>query len=163
MQHVTIDLYGVIPSLLSDEALLRSFLEELPEVIGMQKASPVFLEEISTSNPLDDGLSGFVIIATSHVSLHAWPPYNMINIDIFSCEPFHTGTVIDVVTQRFHSQDIETHVIERATRSPRKRSAPLTEDTPLATSYGTQPLGAYAPDAGGPTRQPPRPHLRGRA
>ncbi len=88
MQHVMIDLYGCNSALLASETLLRRVLDEYPDRIGMEKVSPVFLRDIKTSNPLDDGMSGFVIIATSHVSLHAWPCYGMVNIDVFSCEEF---------------------------------------------------------------------------
>ena len=93
MKHVMIDLYGCNPQLLADAFLLHQVLDDYPNRVGMQKVSPVFLRDIKTSCPLDDGLSGFVIIATSHISLHAWPHYGMVNIDIFSCEDFQTTTV----------------------------------------------------------------------
>ena len=119
MQHVMIDLYGCSPVLLGNEALLRQVLDQYPDRIGMEKVSPVFLKDIKTSSLLDDGLSGFVIIATSHVSLHAWPGYGMVNIDIFSCEEFDTEDAIQFAAQMFETQDIEMHAVERATRSPR--------------------------------------------
>src|SRR5437899_12542346 len=74
MIHVMLVRFGCNPKVLANEALLRRVLDEYPTRIGMEKVSPVELRDIKTSNPLDDGFSGFVIIATSHVSLHAWPP-----------------------------------------------------------------------------------------
>ncbi len=65
MQHVMIDLYGCRPDFLANDALLRQVLDQYPDRIGMEKVSPVFLKDIKTSSLLDDGLSGFVIIATS--------------------------------------------------------------------------------------------------
>lgn len=119
MLHVMIDLYGCNPSLLADEGYLRATLNAYPDCIGMEKVSPVELKYIETSNPLDDGYSGFVIIATSHVSLHAWPPYAMINIDIFSCEDFDVEETVAFACQQFQTKDAEVHVVERAQRSPR--------------------------------------------
>jgi S-adenosylmethionine decarboxylase len=119
MQHIMLDLYGCSPTLLTNEAFLRRVLDEYPDRIGMDKASPVFLYDIKTSNPLDDGFSGFIIIATSHVSLHAWPPYGMVNLDIFSCEPFDTQDVIRYARLMFQPYDIEVNAVERALRSPR--------------------------------------------
>ncbi len=119
MLHVMIDLYGCSPALLADEALLRQVLDQYPNRIGMEKVSPVFLKNIKTSNPLDDGLSGFVIIATSHVSFHAWPCYGMVNIDVFSCEEFSTEEVVRFAAHKFQAKDLELNVVERATRSPR--------------------------------------------
>ncbi len=119
MQHVMIDLYGCKPELLANEGFLRSVLNEYPGRIGMEKVSPVVLRDIKTGNPLDDGFSGFVIIATSHVSLHAWPPYGMVNIDIFSCEEFSVKDTVAFACAQFQSDDVEVHTVERALRSPR--------------------------------------------
>jgi S-adenosylmethionine decarboxylase len=119
MQHVMIDLYHCNPTLLSSEAFLRQVLDDYPDFIGMDKVSEVVLRDIKTSNPLDDGFSGFIIIATSHVSLHAWPPYGMVNLDIFSCEDFSTEAVVRFAKERFETDDAEVNTVERATRSPR--------------------------------------------
>ena len=119
MQHVMLDLYQCNTALLADSAFLHAVLDEYPDFIGMEKASPVVLRDIKTSSPLDDGMSGFIIIATSHVSLHAWPPYAMLNLDIFSCEPFDVDAVARFACEKFQTHDIEVRAVERATRSPR--------------------------------------------
>ena len=119
MQHVMLDLYGCSPSLLEDEAFLRDVLDRYPTHIGMQKVGSVELRYIETNNPLDDGFSGFVIIATSHVSLHAWAPYRMVNMDIFSCEDFDVAEVVAYARKLFQTDDVEVHVVKRASRSPR--------------------------------------------
>jgi S-adenosylmethionine decarboxylase len=119
MQHVIIDLYGCQPGLLEDEAFLRSVLDEYPTIINMDKVGPVELRFIKTSCPLDDGFSGFTIIATSHVSLHAWPLYGMVNLDIFSCEAFDVDDALWFATTKFQTKDVEVRAVERAIRSPR--------------------------------------------
>lgn len=119
MLHVMLDLYGCNAELLADEALLRQVLDEYPTRISMVKVSPVELRHIKTNNPLDDGFSGFVIIATSHISLHAWPPYGMVNIDIFSCEDFDVQETVTYAQTMFQTDDVEVHAVERALRSPR--------------------------------------------
>ena len=119
MQHVMLDLYGCRPSLLENETFLRDVLDQYPTHIGMQKVGPVELRYIETNNPLDDGFSGFVIIATSHISLHAWAPYRMVNLDIFSCEEFDVAEVVAFARRLFQTDDVEVHVVQRATRSPR--------------------------------------------
>jgi len=119
MQHVMLDLYGCSPSLLENEAFLWDVLDQYPTHIGMQKVGPVELRYIETNNPLDDGFSGFVIIATSHISLHAWAPYRMVNMDIFSCEDFDVAEVVAFARKLFQTDDVEMHVVERANRSPR--------------------------------------------
>ena len=129
MLHVMLDLYGCHPDLLADEAFLRQVLDNYPARIAMEKVSPVELRYIETSNPLDAGYSGFVIIATSHVSLHAWPPYGMVNIDIFSCEDFDVQETINFAQMMFQTDDIEVLAVERALRSPRLPSQRHSRDT----------------------------------
>src|SRR5438874_11691619 len=84
--HLMLELYGCNRELLSNEAVVRRALDEYPARVGMEKVSPVHLYNIETSNPLDAGLSGFVVIAQSHISLHAWPEYGEVDIDICSCK-----------------------------------------------------------------------------
>ena len=67
--HLMLELYGCDRQLLSNEPLIRRVLDEYPGHVGMEKVSPVHLYDIETSNPLDAGLSGFVVIAQSHISL----------------------------------------------------------------------------------------------
>jgi S-adenosylmethionine decarboxylase len=132
MQHVMLDLYGCSPNLLENEAFLREVLDQYPTRIGMQKVGPVELRYIETNNPSDDGFSGFVIIATSHVSLHAWAPYGMVNIDIFSCEYFEVAEGVAFASKMFQTNDVEVHVVQRAARSPR-----------ISTRRESQPVESY--------------------
>lgn len=137
MRHVMLDLYGCDPALLADEAHLRRVLDDYPNRIGMQKVSPVELRYIRTGNFMDDGHSGFVIIATSHVSLHAWPPYGMINIDIFSCNEFDVDEVIAFAQDMFDPGDMEVQSVLRATRSPRQSAItePLKLSEPIFVEF----------------------------
>ncbi|GCE03582.1 S-adenosylmethionine decarboxylase family protein [Dictyobacter aurantiacus] len=117
--HLMLELYNIDRNILSDEALLRRTLSELPERVAMEKVSPVHLYDIETSNPLDAGMSGFVVIAQSHVSLHAWPEYGEVDIDICSCKEFSQEDAIAFAKEIFQTDDVEAHFVVRATRSLR--------------------------------------------
>jgi len=69
--HLMLELYGCSREVLTDESLIRRLLDKYPGYVGMEKVSPVHLYDIETSNPLDAGISGFVVIAQSHISVHA--------------------------------------------------------------------------------------------
>jgi S-adenosylmethionine decarboxylase len=112
-------LYGCDRHILSNETLIRSVLDEYPARVEMEKVSPVHLYQIETSNPLDAGLSGFVVIAQSHISLHAWPEYGEVDIDICSCKEFSREDAIAFAKQMFQTDDIEAHFVVRGTRSLR--------------------------------------------
>jgi S-adenosylmethionine decarboxylase len=117
--HLMLELYGVDPKILSDEPLVRRALDEFPQRIDMEKVSPVHLYQIETSNPLDAGLSGFVVIATSHVSLHCWPSYGEVDIDICSCKEFSQEEAIAFAKEIFQTDDVEVHFVVRGNRSLR--------------------------------------------
>ena len=117
--HLMLELYGCDRHILSDESLVKSVLEEYPARVEMEKVSPVHLYQIETSNPLDAGLSGFVVIAQSHISLHAWPEYGEVDIDICSCKEFSQEEAIAFAKQMFQTDDVEVHFVVRGTRSLR--------------------------------------------
>ena len=117
--HLMLELYNCDRELLSNEPLLRQVLDEFPGRVGMERVSPVHLYDIETSNPLDAGMSGFVVIAQSHISLHAWPEYNEVDIDICSCKEFSQEDAIAFVKEAFQTDDVESHFVVRATRSLR--------------------------------------------
>jgi S-adenosylmethionine decarboxylase len=117
--HLMLELYGCDRHILSDEALVKRVLDEYPARVEMEKVSPVHLYQIETSNPLDAGLSGFVVIAQSHISLHAWPEYGEVDIDICSCKEFSQEEAIAFAKQMFQTDDVEVHFVVRGTRSLR--------------------------------------------
>ena len=117
--HLMLELYGCDRHILSDESLVHRVLDEYPARVDMEKVSPVHLYQIETSNPLDTGLSGFVVIAQSHISLHAWPEYGEVDIDICSCKEFSQEDAIAFAKQMFQSDDVEAHFVVRGTRSLR--------------------------------------------
>lgn len=120
--HLMLELYGCDRQRLTDEALVRRALEDYPARVGMEKVSPVHLYQIDTSNPLDAGLSGFVVIAQSHISLHAWPEYGEVDIDICSCKEFSQGDAIAFAKALFQTDDVEAHFVVRGTRSLRPQT-----------------------------------------
>lgn len=126
--HLMMELYYCDRQLLSNEPLIRRVLDEFPARVEMEKVSPVHLYDIETSNPLDAGLSGFVVIAQSHISLHAWPEYGEVDIDICSCKEFSQEDAIAFAKEMFQTDDIEVHFVVRGNRS-------LRPDTPDPARY----------------------------
>ena len=99
--HLAIDGYGADPAKLSDEALVFRFLDEYPGVIGMTKVAPPQVYSYTGKVPDDWGVSGFVIIAESHISVHTFPDKGYLNIDIFSCNDFDVSASLDDVKTTF--------------------------------------------------------------
>src|SRR5436309_6006088 len=107
--HLMLELYGCDRHILSDEALVHRVLDEYPARVGMEGVSPVHLYQIETSNPLDAGVSGFVVVAQSHISVHAWPEYGEVDIDICSCKEVSQEDAIAFAEEMFQTGEVEWH------------------------------------------------------
>ena len=119
MNHLIMELYHCNPTALMNRDTLATFFEGLPARIEMQRVSPVEIFDIKTSDLTDDGLSGFVVIATSHIAFHCWPGYLAVSCDVYSCEPFLPEQVLALFDAHFQPQDSEVYLLRRGLRFPR--------------------------------------------
>jgi S-adenosylmethionine decarboxylase len=114
--HLTIDGYGGDPGRLADENLVRALLDQCPEEIGMTKIAPPYVRPYYPSpegQPADWGISGFVLIAESHLSIHTFPARGLVWADIFSCKGFDAQRVVERVKSTFGLGDTRLHLLER--------------------------------------------------
>ena len=119
MQHLILDLYGCNPMNLIDREHISTTFSAIPALVEMQQVSPTLIYDIITSDPADDGMSGFIVIATSHLAFHAWPEFAMLNFDLFSCEPYDEDTVLTFLREKFEPTQIEVNHVARGLQSPR--------------------------------------------
>ena len=111
--HLLIDgSFGDIDKMYNQEAL-TSFLREYPSTLGMNIIHGPVVLPYSAPDPLDSGISGFVVIAESHISVHTFPERDYINIDIFSCRSFDSDKAIRDVKTFFSLKNIKSWLIER--------------------------------------------------
>ena len=114
--HLTIDGYGGDPRRLADENLVRALLDQCPDEIGMTKIAPPFVCPYYPSpegQPTDWGISGFVLIAESHLSIHTFPARGLVWADIFSCKGFDAESVVERMRSTFALNDTRLHLLER--------------------------------------------------
>ena len=92
--HLMLDGYGCDKKKLQDLNLIYRILDELPSRIGMTKIMPPYV--FRHGDPADKayGVSGFVLIAESHISVHTFPQRRFLNVDVFSCEPFDVENAV---------------------------------------------------------------------
>ena len=111
--HLLLDGYGTDSKKLQDEDLLYRFLEEYPAAIGMTKMIPPQVYTYRGRKLEDWGLSGFVLIAESHISVHTFPDRHYINIDIFSCKQFDAESSLRSVEEIFSLTEVKVWTLER--------------------------------------------------
>ena len=105
--HLMLDGYGCDKARLQDLNLVYRILDDLPHRIGMTKIMPPYVFKYSGSKPEDWGVSGFVLIAESHVSIHTFPEKQFLSLDVFSCKEFDIPRAIASIEKAFGIQKIE--------------------------------------------------------
>ncbi len=116
--HLTIDGYGGDASKLADTELIRSVLDRYPGEIGMTKISTPHVMRYVGDKPEDWGVSGFVLIAESHISIHTFVDRQYVWVDIFSCKGFDASGAVKDLQRIFDLERVETHVLERGLEYP---------------------------------------------
>lgn len=59
------------------------------------------------------GVTGFILLEESHISIHTWPEHNYAAIDVFSCKPFDAEAVSKIVGELFSSENVVTKTWHR--------------------------------------------------
>lgn len=111
--HLIVDGYYCNQQALSDSKGLMNFLGTFPEIISMNAISEPQVQEYHGSKSEDWGLSGFVLIAESHISVHTFPEKNFVNVDIFSCKAFDVYFSVEVIKKQFRTGRIQHQVLSR--------------------------------------------------
>lgn len=118
--HLMLDGYGCAKAKLQDLNLIYRILDELPARIGMTKIMPPYVFKYRGIKPEDWGLSGFVLIAESHVSIHTFPEKKFVSVDIFSCKTFDLEFAGEYFKEAFAMEKAECNVLDRGTEFPKE-------------------------------------------
>ncbi len=125
--HITIDGFGGNFAQLSSLELVRTLLDRYPDEIGMTKISEPHVFEYNGVKAEDWGVSGFVLIAESHIAVHTFPEHGQVWVDIFSCKGFDEMPAIDKIVDAFSLTSTRVHKLERGLEYPHDvvKSIPL--------------------------------------
>lgn len=107
--HVIIDIAGASNEILNNTEGLSGFLKSLPGEIDMHVLEGPL---VATGIPENPGLSGFVIIDYSHISIHTFTNSQEALVDIFSCKPFEKESAVKAVADYFQIDPSSARVKE---------------------------------------------------
>jgi S-adenosylmethionine decarboxylase len=117
--HLTLDFSDCNKDQLSNYQLMFDILKNLPTKIGMTKITQPYVFPYEGLVPEDKGITGIVIIAESHLTLHSFVDKGWLFFDIFSCKPFDTDYVIQYLTDIFKPGKVDVKIVERGIDFPR--------------------------------------------
>ncbi|MGQ9689021.1 MAG: adenosylmethionine decarboxylase [Desulfobaccales bacterium] len=118
--HLTLDGYECNSTHLANLDLIYEFLDRCPELIKMTKIMPPYVFKYHAQVPEDWGISGFVLIAESHISIHTYPEKAYLSVDIFSCKDFDHQKAVAYVCEIFGIGRHELNLLNRGLEFPRE-------------------------------------------
>jgi S-adenosylmethionine decarboxylase len=125
--HLMLDCYGCPKEKLADMDVIFNTLDTFPAKIGMHKIMPPYVFKYQGKVPEDWGISGVVLIAESHISIHTFPDKEHAFIDIFSCKDFDTDYARKQLLDIFEAKNHEVVLLNRGVEFPKniRRAADL--------------------------------------
>lgn len=114
--HLIGDLYGCLCDrrLMLDAAYLEGFCKERVAAVGLTSVGSLF-----HSFGKDCGVTGVVVLAESHLSIHTWPESGYVTLDVYVCNYSANNRskakkLFQDIQAVFCPRDSHLHRIERA-------------------------------------------------
>ncbi len=109
--HILADLYGVDAGLLRDGKALESLLRKAAVDAGARVLSSHF-----HSFGEGAGITGVVLLAESHISIHTWPESGVAVADIFMCGASDAERALEILLRELVPADSQTVSVGRGKR-----------------------------------------------
>lgn len=106
--HLLADMHGVCAETLKDAAILEDLLRHSALAAGAQILFSHF-----HSFGTGQGITGVVLLAESHISIHTWPEFGFAAADIFMCGQAQPQRALEVIKLALQPATCETQTIER--------------------------------------------------
>ncbi len=107
-RHVIADLYACAPECLNDVAILEDAAVRAVQVSG----GTILVHHARAYEP--QGVTVFVMVAESHLSLHTWPEHRYVAVDYFTCgDGIAPERAVAVLSDLLRPERVRTREIPR--------------------------------------------------
>jgi len=108
--QILIELQGCDLKKLNDIEFIQKTMEEAARKTG----STIISSSFRYFEP--HGISGVVMIAESHLTIHTWPEYGYAAADIFTCgDQVSPWKAVEFIEKELNAKSYSTHEIKRGT------------------------------------------------
>ncbi|MHB8882787.1 MAG: adenosylmethionine decarboxylase [Thermodesulfovibrionales bacterium] len=117
--HLLVELRDCNPEIIKDLKQVKNIL------VSAAKEAQATIVDISFHEFNPFGISGMVIIAESHFSIHTWPEYGYAAVDIFTCgDIIKPETAAAFLIKEFQSKSPSIVELKRGILSPTNEKLP---------------------------------------
>lgn len=108
-RHLLVDYRGCEPALLNDVAAMEALLRAAAAAAG----ATVLGAQLHRFRP--HGVSGVLLIAESHISIHTWPEAGYAAIDFYTCGACDPYLAHDVIAEGLRATSNDITLVVRGT------------------------------------------------
>ncbi len=109
-RHIILELYGVAFNMLNDVNEMERVMTEAVRISGATIIRP-FFHKFSPQ-----GISGIIVVAESHFSIHTWPEYGYAAVDFFTCgDQIRFDVAVKFIKDSLKAVSIQVMEIRRGT------------------------------------------------
>lgn len=113
-QSLHIDLYGVSRELCEDLSFCYNLLDDLTVYLNMHKQSPPYIFHSPDDQfPSKAGLSGWVPLIESGISIHTLTVKEFVTIDIYTCGNLDVKKTLGYLSDKFQASSYDSHHLIR--------------------------------------------------
>lgn len=106
--HMIMDCYGCDHAAVDSLDVCYKYLDELTRIMKVHQQSPPFVVYTDPVRwPDKAGVSGWVPIVESGVSIHTLTPTDFISVDVYSCLKYDVDQVREFTKRIFRPREIE--------------------------------------------------------
>lgn len=106
--HTLIELHGCDAHALSDVAVVRALMLEAVKNSGGTHVTDAF------HHFTPHGVSGVIVIAESHVTIHTWPEHGYAAADVFTCgQSFQHALFVTMLREGLRAENVTTQTLSR--------------------------------------------------
>ena len=133
--HLTADLQGfdVVGPAMTATAALRALCLRAVEAEGLGAVGELFhrYEPLPAHAHEPAGITGVVLLAESHLTVHTWPEIGAVTLDVYVCNigadnSQRAHVALDTLIDAFAPQRVERHALQRGQPAAIQHNAALT-------------------------------------
>jgi len=120
--HLTADLHGCAverPTMTEPDAL-RALCLRAVEAAGLRAVGELFhrFDPLAVHSDSPPGITGVVLLAESHLTVHTWPEIGAVTLDVYVCNidtdnSRRAHAALDVLVDAFAPEHVERHALQR--------------------------------------------------
>lgn len=108
-KHFLVEIIARDSRNLGNKKFIEKFMLDIVKDLSMTMLRPVDVYKF----PHPGGITGFCLLAESHISIHTWPEKKYFSLDVFSCRNFNEEKIERVIRESFAVTHYYDDVIER--------------------------------------------------